>query len=137
MIRPAGSLRLASPTGGGRPGTTGGRSGRAGTAIRAALVAGPVLLAACLPVTSDAPLRGDRGQAEQAARDYVAARDPVIDAAPVANCIARSASGEEVDALVSATDVEATVREIVRRRSTQDCFDAAGVPDFGLDLLLA
>ena len=137
MIRPAGSLRLASPTGGGRPGTTGGRSGRAGTAIRAALVAGPVLLAACLPVTSDAPLRGDRGQAEQAARDYVAARDPVIDPTSAARCIARNATREEVDALIAGGAVEETVRQVVRRQSTQTCFTENGVPDFGLDLLIA
>ena len=106
--------------------------------MRAAALLVPALLAGCVAsAPTPAPVSGERGRAAEVAGAYVAARDPVIDAAPVANCIARSASGEEVDALVSATDVEATVREIVRRRSTQDCFDAAGVPDFGLDLLLA
>jgi len=102
-----------------------------------ALVVPALLLAGCLPATSGLPLTGARAQAEQAALQYVAARDPILDPAPVAACIARSASPEEARALAAGGDIGATVTEIVRRRSTQDCFIEAEVPDFGLDLLLA
>jgi len=95
------------------------------------------LLAACVPTNPDVPLRGDRASAEQVARDYVASRDPVIDPAPAASCIARHATTEEVTALLAGSAVEATVRDVVRRQSTQTCFSRSGVPDFGLDLLIA
>ncbi len=95
------------------------------------------LVAACVPTSPDVPLRGERAAAERVALDYVASRDPVMDPAPAASCIARYATEQEVSALLAGADVEASVREVVRRRSTQNCFAESGVPDFGLDLLIA
>ena len=106
--------------------------------MRAALLLALPLLAACNPQTG--PVMGfgaPRGAAEEAALQYVAARDPVIDPAPVAACLARNATAEEARAMAAGGAIGDTVTQIVRRRSTQDCFAAAGVPDFGLDLLIA
>jgi hypothetical protein len=105
------------------------------TRLGSCLVA--LLLAACVPVSPDTPLRGDRAEAEEVARRFVAARDPVIDPAPAAACIARHASRDEVTTLLAGGAVEDTVREIVRRQSTQTCFSDSGVPDFGIELLIA
>ena len=115
------------------------RAGRARATKRlpAVLIALAAPLAACVPTTSGAPFTAPRAQAEEAALAYVAARDPIVDPAPVAACIARNASPEEATALAAGGEVGATVTEIVRRRSTQDCFAEEGVPDFGLDLLIA
>jgi hypothetical protein len=109
---------------------------RAGARVLA--TAGALLLAAgCVPTNPDVPLRGDRAQAQDVAARYVAARDPVIDPTPAASCIARHATGEEIGALLAGGEVEPIVREVVRRQSTQTCFAQTGVPDFGLDLLIA
>jgi len=102
----------------------------------APVLAAALLLGACVPSSPDTPLRGDRVTAQQVAQRYVATRDPVIDPAPAAACIARHATTEEVEALLAGA-VEATVREVVRRQSTQTCFAQSGVPDFGIDLLIA
>jgi hypothetical protein len=104
---------------------------------RAALLLALPALAACQPQAG--PIAGfgaPRGAAEEAALQYVAARDPVVDPAPVAACLAQNATAEEARLMAAGGAIGETVAQIVRRRSTQDCFAAAGVPDFGLDLLV-
>jgi hypothetical protein len=101
---------------------------------------GPILAlplaAACVP--SSAPVTGDRAAAEQVALQIVAARDPVIDPAPVAACIARGADRDEAATIAAAGregNREAalgTIEFVLRKSGTQDCLAAAGSPDFFL-----
>jgi len=91
-------------------------------------------LAACNPATM--ALSGDRAAARDVALQLVAARDPVIEPAPVAQCVGASATPEEATALAEAgragatAEAEAALTKILRKSNTQECLAAAGIPDF-------
>jgi hypothetical protein len=93
------------------------------------------LLAACAP-GPDTPLRGERAEARAVAERLVAARDPVIEPGPVAQCAAASATAEEVAALLAADRAgegmaaQAALEVMLRKTSTQQCLAEVGSPDF-------
>ncbi|MEM1430801.1 MAG: hypothetical protein AAGG09_15205 [Pseudomonadota bacterium] len=91
-------------------------------------------LVACDPATM--PLGGDRAAARDIALQLVADRDPVIEPAPVAQCVGASATPEEADALIAAgnagnsSEAQAALTKILRKSNTQECLAAVGIPDF-------
>ena len=91
-------------------------------------------LAACDPASM--PMTGQRAQAQDIARQLVAARDPVIDPDPVARCAATFATPEQADALVAASRAgdraaaQAALEVMLRKTTVQDCLAEAGQPDF-------
>ncbi|RDC72255.1 hypothetical protein DLJ49_11505 [Rhodovulum sp. 12E13] len=93
------------------------------------------LLAACVP-SPNTPLRGERAEARAVAERLVAARDPVIEPGPVAQCAAASATGDEAAALLAAdragdaVAAQAALEVMLRKTTTQACLAEAGSPDF-------
>lgn len=91
-------------------------------------------LAACEPASM--PVTGERAQAQEIARQLVAARDPVIDPGPVARCAALHATPEQANALVAASRTgdraaaQSALEVMLRKTSTQECLAEAGQPDF-------
>jgi hypothetical protein len=92
------------------------------------------MLAACDPASM--PITGQRAEAQDIARQLVAARDPVIDPEPVARCAATYATPEQADALVAASRAgdraaaDAALQVMLRKTTTQACLAEAGQPDF-------
>jgi len=100
--------------------------------LGAVLVLGTV--AACQPAA--VPVTGERAQAQEIARQLVAARDPVIDPGPVARCAAIHATPEQANALVAASRAgdrgaaDAALEVMLRKTNVQECLAEAGQPDF-------
>ncbi|MEM0935554.1 MAG: hypothetical protein AAGJ91_06575 [Pseudomonadota bacterium] len=90
---------------------------------------GMVALTGC--VGTGFPLTGQRAQAERVVLQIVADRDPVIEPAPVANCVARFAAPEQIPPLAAGGDAAIVALDLALRRSTtQECLAEAGSPDF-------
>ena len=93
------------------------------------------LLGACVP-SPNTPLRGERAEARAVAERLVAARDPVIEPGPVAQCAAAAATADEAEALLAAdragdaVAAQAALEVMLRKTSTQACLAEAGSPDF-------
>jgi hypothetical protein len=70
------------------------------------------------------------------AERLVAARDPVIEPGPVAQCAAAAATVDETEALLAAdragdaVAAQAALEVMLRKTSTQACLAEAGSPDF-------
>ncbi len=91
-------------------------------------------VAACNPTTMT--LAGDRAATRDIAFKLVSELDPVIEPAPVAQCIGASATPDEADALIAADQsgdrdaAQAALTKILRKTNTQECLSSVGVPDF-------
>ena len=91
-------------------------------------------IAACDPATVS--LSGNKAAAKEVAVQLVAARDPVIEPEPVAQCAAANATAEEASAIVAAarsgdtSGAQAVLDTMLRKTTTQQCLVAVGIPDF-------